>query len=421
VTTGNALHCCCDQPSAPCTTLDLENLPSTISVSINVEVEYQMSFWRREEYAYHYYVMGQGGSDGPNCDQVACSPAIQQPTVEPYAQHVATLSMTMSGEIPFSGLLVGGSARLYRGQLGFSYDFSSDFPGTASASGGLTPTSTAWPLNASAYQGIACVLSCDATAPGGGPPWARGMSRRYWGLDVAGDEDSVIASGPMLRLTTSYQLGSWFPGGGSQTPPLDESDDPLYLVGQGIGFLNQFGSYQRMQGSQKLAPLKTCWVKQSAPVAGSYEAARTASSLSDGLAIANGFSHYPRTRPLGSPTQLIAPNCPRWLGNHYGPADQDDPDYGSRQGDWFLALPCTGEDAGRLPHTHTDPDCPDFPGRPLPECPLCAWNAGYHIISQQVGLSYYPNGCNGVPPYQPQASLIRSARMRMASMTAEVS
>lgn len=417
MTTGNALPCCCDS-AAPCTSLDLENLPESVNVSISIEVEYQCSFWRRENFAYHTYYPDPNGSAGPGCDQGFCyQDGISEPIVEPFAQHVATLSMNISGELPLSVATVTNGSRLFRGQLGFDYQFESDFPDTTSASGGLQPAAPSWPNSINPYAGIACVLSCTS---GPGDPWARGMLRRYWGQEVASDSESVIASGPQLRLSTSYILGGAEPGGGSETPPIDSSTGLLYLVPQGIGFPPPpFGGTPRIQGLQKLAPLQTLWVRQSSPILGSYEPVRTASNAgSTTLALANGFSHFPRTRPLGSQTNLPIPSCPTWKDAHYGPANQDDPDYGSRRGGWPLALACPGE-LGTLSLPGTA-DCDPF-FRAGPECPVCDYSEGFATVSNQVGFSYYPNGCAGIPPYEPQVRMIRSERMRIASMTCEVS
>lgn len=429
MTIGNILPCCCDGGS-PCTQLDLESLPDEVQVSVSYTVTYAMTWYRvftieTANFRAFDPAYDNPGDNiyGPNNDQMCCFPFVVSREHEVEAQYLATLSMQMSGVLLKSGLTSGSGTRLYQGQVGFDYTFESDAPGTASVSGSSEPASPALPTAASNYNGIAVRLSCDANESA----YARGMLLPYRGIDPAGDPDSIVASGPMLRLSTSWLYNGWQPAQGTQTPAT-ETGGTFYIRPQAVGWPTPpFGQPARVTGIGKLQPLQTHWVRQEAPVTGSYQPARTASSISSTLAFAPSFNLFPRTKPLSFPPDTTStPGCSRFFANQYGTADQQDPDWEPHAGGWNLAEACSAQSAGSVAWTDPFGLCPDIPATTGPACVLCIYGATV-ANTAQVGEPCFPNGWPGdafnppVPAYQPPSGLYFTSRMWMDDFNAEVS
>jgi hypothetical protein len=430
VTVGNVLPCCCGGGS-PCTAIDIEALPDEIQVSISYSVTYAMTWYRvltieTSNFRPFDPAFDNPGDNiyGPNNDLMCCFPPVLSQEHDVESQYLATLTMQLSGVLLKSVLASGSSSRLYQGQLGFEYEFESDSPGTSSVSGASTPASPALPTSAANYNGISVRLACDANPDA----YARGMLLPYNGVSPSADPDSIIASGPMLRLSTSWEFNGWQPAQGTQTPAV-ESGGTVFIRPQAIGWPTPpLGSPPRVTGTGKLQPLQTHWVRQDSPIFGSYNPARTASSLASALARSQQFNTYPRTKPLSFPADSSThPGCNVFFANQYGPADQQDPDWQPHAGGWILADSCSPQTALNG-SGYTDPfgRCPDIPADPAPSCSLCVYGA---TVGNQpaVGEPCFPNGWPGdasnspVPSYEPESGLYFTSRMWMDDMSAEVS
>ena len=425
MTVGSNLPCCCGTPGGACTDIDIDVLPDEVSVSIAFTVQYAMTFYRvftirTANFRSFDPLFDSPGDDiyGPNNDQVCCFPFIVTRDHEIDAQYTASLSMQISGTLLKSPFASEASSRLYQGQLAFEYEFDSDAPDTASISGGITPASPGLPTNQAGYQGIAARLSCDASAGA----YARGMLRPYRGLDPSQDPDSIVASGSMLRLSTSYVFNGWQPGGGSETPPT-ETGGSRFIRSQQIPF-PPIGQSDRVTGIGKLNPLQTHWTRQASPVIGAYEPVRVGTSLSGALAVSTAFDSFPRTKPLMfKPDTTAHANCSTFRPNEYGPADQEDPDWLPNAGGWILADECVQAEGST---GYTDPfgRCPDIPAVAGPSCLLCSYGAVGQTVPE-VGEPCFPNGYSGqsppIPPYEPEYGSYYTKRQWMTDMSAEVS
>jgi hypothetical protein len=435
---GANLACCCDDSEPACSAIPHASAPDQVVVSVSYTYEWETDWWALVESREPSYVpevnVGTDANGNPifecantgqpaDCDNGLCFDGFcTRFTMVKIATYSASLTVQASGVLDKTLSQAWDTfpkAPLYRGQLEFDYDFASDHPGTAGASGIVTPASFAWPGNLANADGMLCEIVCEKRETG----VARGLCKPYSGLFVADDPDSVVAAGSHIGLSISIPEALLTTQSASMPPSTDPIDadpnDPDNwppFAPNAIGFsqANQFQPWPgRVAGFQKLQPWQHHFVRQNGPVLGSYVAARTASS---GLVLYFGTTAFPSTRSeIGC--ALSKDTCGFPPANYWNSACAMDPDRGPRQGGQSL---CRDKDCDGTQIVASNP-APGICNPPyVNDCGLCSMAPGSKLIEQNLfveqcvidGGFLIQSWVRGIP---------KLARGRLASYSATVS
>lgn len=297
------LPCCCDDDfQPPCGGLLHGNAPDTIDVSFSYVLDWVSNVWLIAE---EWDVSVVSPPTGPACADAGwaeadfpysrCGPVSQTlsndcaqssylacPRLEAAidTSYSASLAVQASGQIgkTSTSSWAGSPAVLYRGQIAFEYDFSSDFPDTSAASGQFEPTTNAWPIaGGQTSDALTTGLRVELICVKSPTAFIRGMCTPFFPQHPDGVQaEELLFSGPHLILRAQIVplgLGNSAP---SQAPPVDDGG-PFALRRFADG-VNDFGfNSQGAQGWSKLHPWTTVWAKRGLPIQGSYAMARNGS------------------------------------------------------------------------------------------------------------------------------------------------
>jgi hypothetical protein len=288
---GSILSCCCDGGGS-CADVDIASLPSTANIDASWTFTWLTNFYRVDQ-TWIVDVVPRPPGGCPNNYQ-ACGPELDQCSQpctvwshQLFAQHTATLTVNASGVIPLAVSGTGSSfVRFYRGQIGFSYTFASDYPGACSVSGTFSPSSNDYPTGQA--EGMLVDIHCDSR----NGTWATGMCNPYsTGVSPNQYPEMLIATGPHLRLGFEIPYADLEDTAPDEAPDCVDPSSDYEWKPRGVGYIGGLGVPLPWL---KVRPLKVLFVRSDDAVGGGYQMAR---GVYAGSGVApNGTESYPRTR-----------------------------------------------------------------------------------------------------------------------------